>query len=150
MIINKSGAKFSQISAIGESVRKLERESGEEYLYLNQGVNAVVPINLDNIIPLINFNSKDIQVYAPMKGRPKLKQAINDLYFNSQSTIDNILIDNGGMSGLDLVFQTVDFNKVLLPAYFWGSYANILTTREKKFDFYVHRSMRRHIHVCSL
>ena len=136
MKIIESNAKFSQISSIGERVRKLERDTGEEYLFLNQGVNAVVPISLDKVIPLIDFNAKEIQVYAPMKGRAKLKQAINDSYFNSSSSIDNILIDSGGMSGLDLVFQTVEFDKIMLPSYFWGSYAHILNIRKREFGFY--------------
>ncbi len=136
MKIIESNAKFSQISSIGERVRKLERDTGEEYLFLNQGVNAVVAINLDKVIPLMDFNAKEIQVYAPMKGRAKLKQAINDSYFNSSSSIDNILIDSGGMSGLDLVFQTVEFDKIMLPSYFWGSYAHILNIRKREFGFY--------------
>jgi aspartate/methionine/tyrosine aminotransferase len=132
----KSGAKYSQISKIGEKVRNLERQSGEEYLYLNQGVNAVVPIDLSEVSKLIDYNSKDIQVYAPQKGRIKLRTAVSKLYFQGSTSIDNILIDNGGMSGLDLVIQTVEFSKMILPSYFWGSYANILKIRNKEFDFY--------------
>ena len=132
----ESSAKYSQISAIGEQVRKAEKESGLPYLYLNQGVNAVVPINLEPIIPLIDFNAKDIQVYAPMKGRSLLKDAINATYFQSQVQVENILITNGGMSGLDLVFQSVAVDKFYLPSYFWGSYAHILNHRQKPFSFY--------------
>jgi len=60
--ILNSGAKYSQISKIGEKVKNLERQSGKEYLYLNQGVNAVVPIDLSEVSNLIDFNSRDIQV----------------------------------------------------------------------------------------
>lgn len=132
----KSGAKYSQISKIGSTVKELERHSGNEYLYLNQGVNAVVPIDLTEVSNLIDFNSRDIQVYAPQKGRKKLRTAISKIYFQGSTSIDNILIDNGGMSGLDLVFQSVEFDKMILPSYFWGSYANILKIRNKDFDFY--------------
>lgn len=134
--ITESGAKYSQISIIGEQVKQLERESGLEYLYLNQGVNAVVPIILDEVIEMIDFNSKTIQNYAPMQGRPKLKLAINKEYFKGSSNIDHILIDNGGMSGLDIVFQSIDIDKVMLPSFFWGSYANILNIRKTDFGFY--------------
>lgn len=136
MRIIESGAKYSQISAIGEQVRRLEQESGEPYLYLNQGVNAVVPLNLEKVIPLIDFNHNSIQVYAPMKGRPALKEAINNTYFRKETQVENILINNGGMSGLDLLFQTIDVEEVLLPAFFWGSYAHILNIRWQEFDYY--------------
>ncbi len=134
--IIKSGAKYSQISKIGVEIKELELQSHKEYLYLNQGVNAVVLIDLSEVIKLIDFNSRDIQVYAPQKGRKKLRNAINKIYFQATTNTDNILIDNGGMSGLDLVIQTVEFDKLVLPSYFWGSYANILKIRKKDFDFY--------------
>jgi len=134
--IVKSGAAYSKITGIGEKVRKLEQETGEKYLYLNQGVNAVCNIKLNEVVKLIDFNSRDIQVYPPMKGRPVLKEAINEDYFNSKSNAGNILITGGGMSGLDLVFQTIDVENFYLPTYFWGSYFNILTIRKKTAGFY--------------
>jgi len=136
MKINKSGANYSKITAIGEKVRKLEKETGNEYLYLNQGVNAVCNIDLTNVVKLIDFNSRDIQVYPPMKGRPVLKQALNEDYFTGKSDINNIIITGGGMSGLDLVLQTIDVEKIYLPVYFWGSYMNIITTRKLQGDYY--------------
>jgi len=136
MKIKTSGAQYSKITAIGESVKKLERESGEKYLYLNQGVNSVVPINLNEVVKSIDFNSRDIQVYAPMKGRMGLKERISHEYFGDKATIDNILITNGGMAGLDIVFQSIDVDKVFVPAYFWGSYFNILKVRNMEGDFY--------------
>ena len=136
MEINKSGATYSKITAIGEKVRKLEKDSGKKYLYLNQGVNAVCNINLTEVVKLIDFNSRDIQVYPPMKGRPILKQALNNDYFNGKSNPDNIIITGGGMSGLDLVFQTISVEKFYLPVYFWGSYMNIITTRNLQSDYY--------------
>jgi aspartate/methionine/tyrosine aminotransferase len=136
MKLKKSGAQYSKISAIGEKVRRLERESGEKYLYLNQGVNAVVPIDLTEVVREIDFNSRDIQVYAPMKGRYNLKNAINQEYFNGKSEPENILISNGGMSGLDLVFQSIDVEKIYVPVYFWGSYFQIMQIRGMAGDFY--------------
>ncbi len=136
MKIKKSGATYSKITAIGEKVKMLEKESGKKYLYLNQGVNAVCNINLTEVVKLIDFNSRDIQVYQPMKGRPLLKQAINKYYFNNASTIENILITSGGMSGLDLVFQSIDVDKIYLPQYFWGSYMNIIKVRNLRGDYY--------------
>ncbi len=136
MKVKLSGAVYSKISKIGEKIRNLEKQTGKEYLYLNQGVNAVCNINLNKVIPLIDFNSREIQVYAPMKGRPNLKQAINKEYFASKSTENNILISNGGMNGLDIVFQSIDVDKIYLPLYFWGSYLNIAKIRNVNTGFY--------------
>ncbi len=131
MKIIESGAQYSKITAIGEKVKKLEQDSGDKYLYLNQGVNSVVPINLGEVVKSIDFNSRGVQVYAPIQGRLNLKKTINQEYFSCKSDPDNILISNGGMSGLDLVFQTIDVEKVFVPVYFWGSYFNILKIRNK-------------------
>lgn len=136
MKILESGAVYSKISAIGEKVKRLEKEKGEKYLYLYQGVNSVVPIDLTEVIKQIDFNSRDIQVYAPMTGRPKLKEAINNEYFGSKTKTENILVCNGGMSGLDMVFQSLDIQKVFVPSYFWGSYFNILKVRKIEGYFY--------------
>ena len=136
MKVKQSGATYSKITVIGETVKKLEKESGEKYLYLNQGVNAVCNINLTELVKLINFNSRDIQVYQPMKGRPLLKQAINKLYFNDKTETENILITSGGMAGLDIVFQSINVDNIYLPQYFWGSYMNIIKVRNLEGDYY--------------
>jgi len=136
MKIKKSGATYSKITAIGEKIKKLEKESGKKYLYLNQGVNAVCNIDLTQVVKLIDFNSRDIQVYQPMKGRPLLKQAINKHYFNNKTITENILVTSGGMSGLDIVFQSIDIDKIYLPQYFWGSYMNIIKVRNLEGDYY--------------
>jgi aspartate/methionine/tyrosine aminotransferase len=136
MELNICEAKYSDISAIGAQVRQMQKESGEEYLYLNQGVNAVVPIDLTDIIPLIDFNSTEMQVYPPMKGRINLRRAIIKTYLQGAGDIDNLLITHGGMSGLDLVFQSLKMNKVWLPEFFWGSYAHILNLRHIEYGFY--------------
>ncbi|MCK5855999.1 MAG: pyridoxal phosphate-dependent aminotransferase [Bacteroidales bacterium] len=136
MKINTSGAQYSKITAISERVHRLEKESGEKYLYLNQGVNSVVNISLNELVKQIDFNTREVQVYAPMKGRTSLKERISHEYFGDKANLDNILISNGGMSGLDLVFQSIEVDKVFVPTYFWGSYFHILKIRNMEGDFY--------------
>lgn len=131
-----SGAQYSKITAIGEKVKLLEKNEGKSYLYLNQGVNAVVPIDINTIIPLIDFNTKDIQVYPPMQGRLLLREAINKAYFRSMANTDNFLITSGGMFGLDLLFQSLEVEEILLPSFYWGSYFQIATIRKKKIITY--------------
>lgn len=55
MKINKSGARYSAIVGIGEKIKKLEKKTGNEYLYLNRGVPAVCLLNLDKVIPLLKI-----------------------------------------------------------------------------------------------
>lgn len=136
MQINFSGASASSIVKTSEELGKLQKESGNEYLFLNRGVNAVCPIDLDQIIPKINFNSKEIQHYPNSKGKIGLREAINDEYFNKRSGIDNIIITPGGISGLDVCFQNINVDKIILPAFFWGTYTKILTIRNIKYGFY--------------
>jgi len=133
---HKTGAKFSAIVGIGETIRQMSHTSGEEYLMLNRGVNAVTNINLNQVIPLIDFNSNEIQVYPPARGSLELKKAINQSYFFNKATNNQILVTGGGMMGLDLLFQTIDVERFYLPLFYWGSYAQILTIRNKKSDFY--------------
>lgn len=137
MKVKVSGATYSKITAIGEKVKQLEKQTGQKYLYLNQGVNAVCNINLTEVVKLIDFNSRDIQVYQPMKGRPVLKQAINENYFNNKSTSENIIVTSGGMAGLDLVFQSIDVDIIYLPEFFWGSYMNIIKVRGLEGSYYL-------------
>ena len=136
MKLHISGAKYSKITGIGEKIRNLEKQTGNEYLYLNQGVNNVCKININNIAKSIDFDTKDIQVYPTMQGKPELRDAINKVYFNKKSKIENILITGGGMSGLDLTFQTINVNKIYLPVFYWGSYLNIMKIRNISNDFY--------------
>jgi len=46
MEINKSSAKYSAIVGIGEKLKKKSIETGQEFLYLNRGINQVVNIDL--------------------------------------------------------------------------------------------------------
>jgi len=130
MKINQSGARFSAIVGIGEKIKKLSEESGQEYLFLNRGVNAVCNIDLNEVVKQIDFNSNTIQVYPPNSGFPKLKNAINETYFHGKTESGNITISAGGMGGLDLVFQTLAIDRILLPQFYWGAYRNISIIRQ--------------------
>lgn len=131
----KSGAKYSAIVVISEKLKKL-KSMGKEILFLNRGINAVVNINLSEVIPMIDFNSADIQVYPPNKGRPGLRKAINEAFFHNAAYLDNIFITNGGMSALDLIFKTLDATKVWVSSFYWGAYLNVLKINNIGFDFY--------------
>ncbi len=131
----KSGAKYSAIVAISENLKKQKAE-GKDILFLNRGINAVVNIDLSEIIPMIDFNSSDIQVYPPNKGRLGLRKAINDTFFQNSANPDNIFMTNGGISALDLIFKTLDVKKVWLPSFYWGAYKNVLKINKIGFDFY--------------
>ncbi len=121
-----SGAKYSAIVKIGELLNKLETDSGEKYLRLNRGIPAVTNIDLSDIIPLIDFNSKELQVYPPNSGLLKLRNAINKYYFHNRTSSNNIFITAGGMNALDLVFKTLNTSEVLIPEFYWGAYTNIM------------------------
>ena len=138
MQIRKSGAKYSAIVGIGEKIRKQSLETGDEYLLLNRGVNAVCHIQLNSIIEDIDFNNNAMQVYPPSQGRTELREAINQHYFDNKSSLSNISISGGGMSALDLTFQTLDVDQILLPEYYWGSYFQIMTIREIQSGTYNH------------
>lgn len=137
MKINISKATFSSIVGIGQKVKKASLESGEEYLELNRGVNAVSEIDLSKIIPQIDFNSKEIQVYAPNLGIESLRRNISKEYFpTSDIDIKNIAILPGGMPALDLVIQTLNVENIIFPKFYWGSYSKMATIRNKSFSFY--------------
>ena len=76
MRINVSKATFSSIVGIGQKVKKAALESGNEYLELNRGVNSVTNIDLTEIQKLMNFNSKEFQLYAPNLGLESLRETI--------------------------------------------------------------------------
>ncbi|RLD69069.1 MAG: hypothetical protein DRI95_01120 [Bacteroidetes bacterium] len=131
----KSGAKYSAIVAISENLKR-QKAKGKYILFLNRGINAVVNIDLSDIIPMIDFNSADIQVYPPNKGRLSLRKAINDTFFHSSANPENIFMTNGGISALDLIFKTLDVQKVWLPSFYWGAYKNVAKINHTAFDFY--------------
>jgi aspartate/methionine/tyrosine aminotransferase len=137
MKIRKSGAKYSAIVGIGERIRKMSQETGEEFLLLNRGVNSVCNIDLNEIAKDLDFNSNEMQVYPPSQGRLELRDAINQHYFVNNSKVENIAITGGGMSALDLVFQTIEVEKVCLPDYYWGSYVQVMTVRNMRSETYL-------------
>jgi len=136
MKINQSGARYSAIVGIGEKIRKMSAETGKEYLFLNRGINAVVNIDLSEVVKQIDFNSNTIQVYPPNSGFPKLKSAINDVYFLGKTNPENITVSAGGMGGLDLVFQVLNVADIVLPEFYWGAYTHICTIRNVPNETY--------------
>ncbi len=136
MKIIHSGARYSAIVGIGEELKKRMQETGEEYLLLNRGVNAVVPIDLTEVVRNIDFNSPAIQVYPPNAGAPNLKEAIDRVYFHGKADTGLITITGGSMSALDQIFTMLDVEKVMLPSFYWGAYANVCRIRGRDFDVY--------------
>lgn len=140
MKINISKATFSSIVGIGQKVKKASLESGERYLELNRGVNAVTEIDLSEVMKKIDFNSKEFQVYAPNLGLESLRKVIVSEYFPSRKMThgfeNNIAITPGGMPALDLVIQLLNVENIYFPKFYWGSYSKMATIREKSFSFY--------------
>ena len=85
MKINVSKATFSSIVGIGQKVKKASKESGERYLELNRGVNAVTEIDLNEVMKMVDYNSKEFQIYAPNLGIESFRKAIVKEYFPSFS-----------------------------------------------------------------
>ena len=121
----KSGAKFSAIVEVGETLKRLTKETGNEYLALNRGVNAVCLLDLESVSKHIEFNSTDMQVYPPNNGRLELLDAINAEYFQGNSKPKNFCVTNGGMNALDIVISSLDIYELVVSDYFWGAYRNI-------------------------
>lgn len=137
MKIKNTGAKYSAIVGIGEKLAKLERETSEKYLRLNRGIPAVTNIELSSIIPLIDFNSTDIQVYPANSGSFKLKTAINKYYFQNNTKVENLFVTAGGVNALDLIFKTLDNDQLFLPEFYWGAYVNIAKINKLKTNTYL-------------
>lgn len=136
MKINKSGAKYSAIVGIGERIRKISKETNQDFLLLNRGVNSVCNIDLNSVVSEMDFNTNEMQVYPPAMGRPELREAINKHYFVDKSSQENIAICGGGMSALDLVFQTINVEKICLPDFYWGSYLQVMKIRNVEAQNY--------------
>ena len=131
MHINKSGALYSSIVGVTEQLKKLQQQTGEEYLLLNRGINTVETIDLNAVIPNIDFNSPGQQFYAPNSGKEELRDAINTEYFADKTSTDNIIITGGGMNALDLTIQTIDIENIFFAKYFWAAYPNVIKMRGK-------------------
>jgi Aspartate/tyrosine/aromatic aminotransferase len=136
MEVVSSGTEQCAIVEIGDLVRRLSQETGQEYLALNRGINAVVNIDLNDVVKDINFNSPEIQIYPPTTGFPALKEAINAEYFGGKAALSNISITGGGMAAIDLAFQTVNVEKVYVPEVIWESYFMIMKMRGKTPGLY--------------
>jgi aspartate/methionine/tyrosine aminotransferase len=137
MKINISGATFSSIVGIGQKVKKAAKDSGNEYLELNRGVNLVVGIDLSKVVGDIDFNGKELQLYAPNLGIDSLKETIQKEYFpNYQEMASYVSITPGGMPALDLIIQMLDVKTIYFPQFYWGSYSKMATIRNKSFSFY--------------
>ena len=137
MITTKhSGAKYSAIVGIGENLRQKSIDENKKYLLLNRGINAVVNIDLSELVTGIDFNTNEMQVYPPAKGMPKLRNAINQAFFHGASSADQIFITNGGVSALDLIFKTLNVEEVVLPSLYWGAYLNVLKINKTSCSFY--------------
>lgn len=136
MKIRESGVALSRIVAIGEDLAERSVATGVEYLRLNRGVNAVVPIDLSEVISEIDFNTAQMQTYAPGRGFAPLRDAINQEYFGGDSSRDHVLIIPGAMNGLDLLAQSVEMKRLYLPVYYWGCYFKLLQIRGLQRDEY--------------
>ena len=129
MKIKSGGVALSRIVAIGENLAARSAETGVEYLRLNRGINAVVPIDLSEVIPTIDFNTPQMQTYAPGRGFAGLRDAISDEYFGGLASRDELLIVPGAMNGLDLLVQSLDIERLWLPVYYWGCFFKQLHLR---------------------
>jgi len=136
MKINVSRATFSSIVGIGQKIKKHSLETNSKFLELNRGVNNVTEIDLSKVIPLIDFNSKELQHYPQNTGLEPLKESIKKHYFDDKTLSSNITITPGGMPALDVTFQILNVDTIYLPKFFWGSYVKICTIRNKSFSFY--------------
>jgi aspartate/methionine/tyrosine aminotransferase len=136
MKTKKSGARYSAIVGIGEKLNQLAKQNGQEYLALNRGVPAVTLIDLSKVIPLLDFNSAEMQIYPKNNGLLKLREAINKEYFADKTSNDAIFITHGGMGTIDLVVDTLDVEEILIPKFYWGAYRNIMTMRKVANDIY--------------
>ena len=132
-----SGAKYSAIVSIGEKLTELEKSSDKKYLRLNRGLPSVTNIDLSEVIPLIDFNSPKIKVYPNNSGLSELKSAINKSFFNDKIDVGNLFVTAGGMNALDLVFKTLDAEKVYLPEFYWGAYANLMKINKAESGTYL-------------
>ena len=131
----KSGAKYSAIVAISEELKN-RKAAGDDILFLNRGINAVVNIELSKIVSQIDFNSAQIQVYPPNKGHLFIRKAINHTFFHNKADVENIFVTVGGMGALDLIFKSLQVAKVWLAENYWGAYVNALKINQINYGFY--------------
>jgi len=136
MKIVKSGATPSTIVELAKSIKRRSVDEGVAYLHLERGVHGVCPIDLQSILPFIDVNAPVLQTYPPSSGQESLKTAINRAYFGGQAQAGRIFVTPGSSMGLDLVFQTLDVDRVFLPEYHWGTYRKLLQIRRREPGYY--------------
>lgn len=136
MKINISGSKMSSIVEIGKTLKELSEKTGKPYLALNRGVNAVCNIDLYSSQKYINFNSNEMQVYPPTKGRVELLESLNKEYFDNESDTSNFCMTNGGMNSLNIIFSTLKVKGIVSSKFYWGSYKNICNAKNINFSTY--------------
>ncbi|MDR3226070.1 MAG: pyridoxal phosphate-dependent aminotransferase, partial [Prevotellaceae bacterium] len=136
MKVKKTGVALPAIHEMGRKIQELSQQTGQEYLFLQRGINSVVNIDLSEVVKNIDFNSREMQVYPPSQGRTELRTAINDEYFGGKTDVSCISICGGGMPGIDNAFQIADVRKIYLPVYHWGNYHNAMIIRNIEFDEY--------------
>jgi aspartate/methionine/tyrosine aminotransferase len=136
MQIINSNAKFSSIVDIGIKLKSKFDETQLPFLPSHRGINSVTAINIDKIAKKMNFNSPEIQNYPPVEGIWKLRNQINNHYFENTANSNNIFISIGSVLSLNITFSILNINEVLLPQFFWGAYAAILKINKLKFSTY--------------
>jgi aspartate aminotransferase len=136
MKLHTNPAQMSEIIAAGERLRKLSIETGKKYLMCQRGINSVCNLDLTEVIKQIDFNSTDLQVYPNNSGRLDLRHAINHEYFKDSAKTEQILIVNGAIAGIDMTVQTLDVEEIVVPAFHWGSYLEIMKMRNVHYSFY--------------
>ena len=136
MKVRKTGVALPAIHEMGRKIQQMSEQSGQEYLFLQRGINSVVHIDLREVVKTIDFNSYELQAYPPSSGRTELRKAINSEYFGDKTEIECISICGGGMPGIDNAFQIVDVRKIYLPVYHWGNYHNAMKIRNIEYGEY--------------
>ena len=126
----------SRIIEIGNKITQLSLETGEEYLALNRGVNAVSPIDINSVVKELDLNTGGIHNYPVSHGSLEFKEAIIREYFDDYTTPDMIAVTAGAISAIDLVLRTFKPTKVHLPAFFWGPYKSLAELNSHSIEYY--------------
>ncbi|HON18874.1 MAG TPA: pyridoxal phosphate-dependent aminotransferase [Salinivirgaceae bacterium] len=122
MEIKPTGVPISAIVEIGNKARKAQQEAQQDCLLIHVGINNVVPININSLLPKIDFNSPLLQNYPGASGLPQLRAAINQNYFNNKASENHIFVTSGGMNGLYITLKTLNISTLYTPKFYWGTY----------------------------
>ncbi len=126
----------SRIIEVGNIIKRLSKETGEEYLALNRGVNAVEPIDLNQLVKSMDLNQGVLQNYPVSHGSETFKKAVIDEYFDNRTTLDMITVTTGAISALDLILRVTSPTTIYLPKFFWGPYRYLAELNGHKVSFY--------------